>query len=121
MKNTSVVLAAVLVVVCFVLVFLSAQTVAKTKKILDQERYHRMVTEEKLEKVSSELISLKNEMTNSQNQTQSIQTVLEQERLANTNLRAELEKMTRLKEVLERELKNALTESKSTPPRSSGP
>ena len=108
MKNKIMIAAAVVVVGCFAMVVISGQTVDKTKKNLEQERYNKMVAEEKLEKAALKIKSLESELTNAQNQTQSIQTVLEQEKIAGANLRLELEKVTKLKEVLEEELKNAL-------------
>ena len=110
MKNKLVIIATVLAIACLVIVILSGRTVDKTRKELDQERYNRMVAEEKLEKVNTKIKSMESELTNSQNQTQGLQTFIEKEKVANDNLRTELEKVTRLKEVLEKELKNALVQ-----------
>ena len=111
MRNKILVLAAVLTLGCVAMVFFSGQTVDKTRKDLDQERYNRMVAEEKLEKALVKIKSLETDLTNAQNQAQGLQTVLEQEKNANVDLKTELEKTSKLKEVLEGNLKDALVPS----------
>ena len=113
MKNRILILVAVLAVGGLVMGVIADRTVDQTRKELERERYNRMVAEEKLEKVNAKIRSLEGETINAQNQTQSIQTVLEEEKNANDKLRKELEKMTKLKEVLEEQLKNALVKSAS--------
>ena len=116
MKNNILLAAAVLTVGCLAMVIFSRQAVDKTQKTLDQERYNRMITEEKLEKALMKIKSVETELTNAQNQAQGIQTVLEKERNVNINLRSELDKMTKLKEVLEEQLKAALVSPVVVPP-----
>ena len=113
MKNNILIVAAVLAIGCLVMVVISGRTVDQTRKELERERYKRMVAEEKIEAVNAKIKSLEGETTNAQNQTQSIQTVLEEEKNANDTLRKELEKMTKLKGVLEEQLKNALVKPAS--------
>lgn len=108
MKNKILIVATILAVGCLIMVVLSSQAVDKTRKSLDQERYDKMVAEEKLEKALIKIKSLENDITNSQNQTQSMQAIVEQEKNANTKLKTELAKVTKLKDVLEDQLKNAL-------------
>ena len=109
MKNNNLlIVAAVIAMGCLVMLFISSQTVSKTQKDLNQERYNRMVAEEKLEKSEGKIKSLENELTNAKNQAQSIQSTLEKEQKSNSNLLTELEKMTKLKGVLEEQLKSAL-------------
>ena len=116
MKNNKILMtAAILAIGCLVIVIISGQAVGKTRKDLNQERYSRMVVEEKLEKTLLKVKSLENELTNTQNQVQSVQAIAEQERIANSNLRIELEKMTKLKGVLEDQLKNALVQPAPPP------
>ena len=116
MKNRILIISAVLAISCFIMVIISGQKVNTTRKDLEQERYNRMIAEEKLEKALLKVKSLENELTNAQNQTQGIQTVLEKEKVANAALKTELEKVTKLKEVLEQELKNALVQPAQPPP-----
>lgn len=90
---------------------------------LTRERYIRITKEEELEKASLKIKSLQSDTTSSQNQVQNIQLLLEQEKRANSKLQTELEKVSKLKEVLERELKNALVTQSSTaqPPAATEP
>ncbi len=113
MKNNILIVAAVLAIGCLVMVVISGRTVNQTRKELERERYNRMVDEEKLEHVNAKMRSIEGETINAQNQTQSIHTVLEEEKNANDKLRKELEKMMKLKEVLEEQLKSALVKPAS--------
>lgn len=115
MKNKILIISAILAVGCLTMVIISGQTVDKTRKDLNQERYNRMVVEEKLEKALLKVKSLENETTSSQNQAQNVQALLDQEKKANQDLRTELEKMTKLKGILEDQLKNALVKPVSPP------
>jgi len=108
LKNNILVVAAVLAVGCLIMVVLSSQAVDKTRKDLDQERYEKMVAEEKLDKTLAKVKSLEGDLASSQNQTKNAQATLEQEKQANTKLKTELEKVSKLKNVLEDQLKNAL-------------
>ena len=74
-----------------------------------------MVAEERLEKAIVKIKSLESGLTNAQNQVQGLQTVLEQEKIANINLKTELDKTKKLKEVLEEQLKDALVPTPSLP------
>ena len=109
MKNNNLlIIAAVIAVGCFVMLFISSQTVSKTQKDLNQERYNRLVAEEKLEKSQGQIKFLENDLTNVKNQMQGVQSNLEKEQQSNSNLQTELDKMTKLKGVLEEQLKSAL-------------
>ena len=99
-----------------VIVVLSSQTLQKTKGDLNQERYTRMVAEEKFEQAMIKIKSLEANLTAASNQLQSTKDALVQEKVNSTSVRDELEKMTKLKEVLEQELKNSLVTTSSLPP-----
>lgn len=116
MKNKILIIVAILAVGCLGLVIFLSQNVSQTSKDLIQERYNRMVAEEKLEKALFKIQSLENELTNTQNQTQNLQTVLEKEKVASDKIRTELEKTSKLKEVLEKALKDALVEPPAPSP-----
>ena len=75
-----------------------------------------MMAEEKLEQALSKVKSLESNVSASSNQLQSIKETLEQQKINNASVREELEKMKKLKEVLERELKNSLVETPPEPP-----
>ncbi len=116
MKNQVLIVSAVLATGSLAVAVLFSQKVGQTSKDLELERYNRMVAEEKLEKATARLKSIENEFTNMQDQSQSLQTVLEKEKQASDKLRSELEKTSKLKDVLERELKEALVEPPSPSP-----
>ena len=116
MKNQAVIIAVVFAVGCAAIVVVASQRISTTKKELERERYTRMETEEKLEKTISQVKSLEGEMTMTQSERQNVQALLEQEKNNATNLRTELEKVNKLNEVLERELKNALVTAPPAPP-----
>jgi len=94
---------------------LLGRTASKTKEELNEERYSRMVAEEKLEKVSQKVKSLESQVNATQSKTEDIRGVLDQEKKTSAQLKLELEKMTKLKEVLEKELKEALTSPALSP------
>ncbi len=114
MKNKMLILISALAVICVGIVFFAGSKVAGTKKDLDQERYSRMVAEEKLEKALIKIRSLENEVNVAQTQTQNLQAVFDKEKAASSKAQTELDKMTKLKEVLEKELKNALVPPAAT-------
>ena len=116
MKNQAVIIAVVFAVGCAAIVVVASQRISTTKKELERERYTRMETEEKLEKTISQVKSLEGEMTMTQSERQNVQALLEQEKNNATNIRTELEKVNKLNEVLERELKNALVTAPPAPP-----
>lgn len=115
MKDKILIFAVILAVGCLILAIFSGKMMQDNSKALDVERYNRMNAEEKLEKAAQKAQSLENSLTSLQGQLDGIQTVLEKEKAANNNLKTELEKVEKLKGVLEQELKNALVTSPQEP------
>lgn len=116
MKDKIIVIAVLLTVGCVAITIVSGSKASQNSKMLDQERYNRMVAEEKLEKALAKVQSLESALTSAQNQAQSIQDTLAKEKTANEGLKTELEKTEKLKQILENELKNSLvTESAKSP------
>jgi septal ring factor EnvC (AmiA/AmiB activator) len=108
MKSKILIISVTLALGCLVVAIISGKTIGESGKMLDIERYNRIVAEEKLDKAMQKIQSLENSVASAQNQLQSIQAVLEQEKVTNDNLKNELEKTEKLKIILEQELKNAL-------------
>lgn len=115
MKNKILIISAVLAVGCLVMVIVSGRAVDSTRKELNQERFNRIDAEEKLEKALAKIKTLESDAANVQKQTQNAQALLDQEKKANQELKDELEKMTKLKGILEDQLKNALVNPVSPP------
>lgn len=111
MKDKILSVAVILAVGCLILAIFSGKTVRDNSKALELERYNRITVEEKLEKATQEAQSAKNSLTNLQTQLNDIQAVLEKEKTTNSVLKTELEKVEKLKGVLEKELKEALVAS----------
>ena len=116
MKNTLVIVSGVVTVGCLAAAVLLGQTASKARKELDEERYSRMVAEEKIEKVNQKIRTLESQLDNTQIKSNDTRSVLEQEKKTSAQLKAELEKMTKLKEVLEEELKKALVQASQSAP-----
>ncbi len=84
------------------------QKAAKLSSDLNQERYSRMDKEEKLQTASGRIKSLESTSSTTQKEVQAVQSQLENQKTENVNLKTELEKTEKLKDVLEKQLKEAL-------------
>lgn len=114
-QNKVLLAAVILAVVCLILAITSGITASKNKLGLQKEMALRMEVEEKLTSTSSKSTSLEGELKNTQDQLTQTKTALDQEKLSNEALKTELEKLTRLKEQLEKDLKEALFSKHSAP------
>ncbi len=83
----------------------SNQNASRHQEDLTEERYLRMVAEQNLEKASSKISGLEEEITKFKNKSKSVEKLLEQTAATNTDLKAKLDKTSRLKEELEGKLK----------------
>ena len=104
MKNKILVVAVILTIGACLMAISSSQSATKVQQGLDQERYNRMVAEEKLEKANSKVASLQTELENTKAKIQSIQAVLDQGKSTTAELKSQLEGVTKLKESLERKM-----------------
>jgi septal ring factor EnvC (AmiA/AmiB activator) len=100
--------AIILAVVCLVLAISSGIAASKNKVELQREMALRMETEERLAGTSSKSSSLETELKSEQQQLAEARAALEQEKLTTDALKTELDKLTKLKEQLEKDLKDAL-------------
>lgn len=116
MKNKILIIAVILTLGCLVLVILSSQKVGRFSEELNLERYSRMVAEEKLENAVARVKSLESDLKTMQDHLNSLQEALEKETRTSTGLKSELEMITKLKDILEQQLKEALVETPADGP-----
>jgi chromosome segregation ATPase len=109
LKDKVLIASIVLAAVCLVLAISSGISASKNKTGLQKEMTQRIETEEKLNGVSSRITSLESDLKKAQDELAQTKTALNQEQLASQALKSELEKLTRLKEQLEKDLKEALS------------
>jgi len=87
---------------------LASRKVSTAHNELIEERYVRMVAEEKFEKVKSRMNLLESQFNKSQEEIISLKDSLDKEKMTVQSLRLDMEKAQRLNAVLQRELQNAL-------------
>ncbi len=114
-KEKSFVFFAILTIACLGFAIASSQKFTATKEGLNEERYQRMVAEEKLEKEKSKSRVLESKNGQMQKKVDQLNALLKEEKGAISDLKMELEKTARLNQILERELKNALVRENTTP------
>ncbi|MDD5097725.1 MAG: hypothetical protein PHU59_04510 [Candidatus Omnitrophica bacterium] len=119
LKNRLVVILAVLTAIFFFATLSSCNSALRQKTARDKEMSARLQLEEKMSKFSQEKSALeeraKAKEKESEEAKQGLETtkkVLIQEQLVNESLKEELQKVTKLKETLENDLKNALVAEK---------
>ncbi len=108
MKNQNLIICVVLTVVSVLIAIFAAQSAGKSKNELNQERYNRMVAEEKLDKMLSKVKTLEADAANTQEKVKGTQTVLEEQRSTVSSLQSELEKVRKLNEKLEQDLRSTI-------------
>lgn len=117
LKNKILLVVIVLMIGFLFMALSSNQTAGHIKRDLDQERYKRIVAEENLGKASSKINSLETELSGTRDKIQSAQAILQEGKAETSDLKIQLEHMTKAKEALEKkieELKNA-TASEAVP------
>ncbi len=110
LKNKILLLVIVLMVGSLLTALSLNQAVGHIKRDLDQERYKRIVAEENLSKSFLKINNLEKEFSSARDRIQSVQTILQEGKSETTDLKVQLERMTKAKEALEKkieELKNA--------------
>lgn len=123
-KNRVILILAILTVIFFIGTVGSCSSARKQQKDLNEERATRFGLEEKITKFTQEktalgtkLNNLSQELEKEKAEYQVTQKALLQEQLVSQNLKEELQKVTKLKEVLEDELKKALVAGKPETPK----
>lgn len=108
LKDNVLIASIVLAAVCLVLAVSSGIAASKNKSNVQKEMVQRLEAEEKLNNVSTTIANLEAQLKKTEEELSSTKTALNQEQLTNQALKSELEKTTRLKEQLEKDLKEAL-------------
>lgn len=118
-KNKLIIILGISVVLFFVLFIGSCGNSAKLKKAHDKEMASRLDVEEKMSKFTQEktvlekkLAGVSQSLEEEKADSQATKKALLQEQLVNQSLKDELQKVTKLKEALEEDLKEALANSK---------
>jgi len=104
MKIIAVVLAVVLVTFCFGVAIHFNQNVLQTRRILENERYTRLTAEEGLEKASSQIRNLENELARAQAKVKSTEKLLEQTKSLNAQLQDRVEEAATLEKSLQQRI-----------------
>lgn len=122
LKNKPLLALAVAGVVLLVITVSSCNSAASYRRMYNEEYGKRMDAEESSHRQEKEFASLQGrtaalegELAQEKTARQTAETALLQERLVNESLKKELEKVTRMKEALEQDLKQALLSGKGTP------
>jgi len=107
-QNKVLLAAIILAVICLVLAISSGIAASKNKVALQREMALRMETEEKLASINTKSNTMESELKTTRDQLAQTKTTLDQEKLSSEALKTELDKLARLKEQLEKDLKEAL-------------
>lgn len=111
-ENKNLVILAIISIGCLLISIVSSQKFQSTRNALNEERYNRMVAEEKLEQLKSKVRVLEANGQKSQAEVDQLNALLQRNEGAIANLKLELEKTERLNQVFQEQLKNALVQQK---------
>jgi chromosome segregation ATPase len=121
LKNRVILILGILSVIFFVSTIGSCSNAGRQRQARDKEMVTRLELEEKMSKFSQEKAGLEEKLQAAEKQLQEEKTAhevtqksLRQEQLVGQSLKSELEKVTRLKETLEEDLKEALSKGKTS-------
>jgi small-conductance mechanosensitive channel len=121
LKNRIVIILAILSVIFFFGTLSSCSSAIRQKAARDKEMVARLALEEKTSKYAQEKSALEEKARAKENQVQELKASLEtakkalvQDQLVNMSLKEELQKVTKLKETLEEELRQALVNGTKT-------
>ena len=120
-------LAVILGILNVIFLLVAINSCSQNRKIIDvkhKEEIKRYDAEKELNKISSDKLRIEDEMKKLVQETaqekvdlESAKKALLQEQLINKSLKGELEKLSKLKDALEQDLKNALVSGKSERPK----
>lgn len=119
-RNRIILILAVLCIILFIGSLSSCGNVYRLKRLRDKEMAMRLDIEEKINKFSQENATLQErlnrkdvELTEERSSHQATKKAMAQEQLVNESIKDELQKVTKLKETLEADLKEALVACKT--------
>lgn len=114
-KNRVILILAILSIIFFMGAIRSCSTAKRLKAILmelDKEKAVSWDSEQKMNELKEKKAALEKELESTKAENETIGKALLQEQLVNQSLKNELEKVTKLKETLEDDLKDALVNDK---------
>ena len=121
LKNRILIILAILSSVFFFCTLSSCNSAMRQKAGRDKEMAARLQLEEKMNKFSQERSALEEKVKAKEKEAEEVKVTLEaakqvlvQEQLVNQGLKEELQKVTKLKETLDEELRQALVNGKKT-------
>lgn len=112
-ENKNLVILAAISVCCLLITVVSSQKFQKERKTVNEERYNRMVAEEKIEQLSAKVRSQEANLAKAQAEVNKLNALLQGNESAIADIKLELEKTERLNQVLQEQLKNALVQKKN--------
>jgi peptidoglycan hydrolase CwlO-like protein len=107
-ENKNLLILAIVSIGCLLISLVSSQKFQRTRNDLNEERYNRMVAEEKLEQMKTKVRLLESNAQKAQAEIDQLNLLLQRNEGAIANLKLELEKTERLNQVFQEQLKNAL-------------
>ncbi|MDI6759163.1 MAG: hypothetical protein QMD94_05790, partial [Candidatus Omnitrophota bacterium] len=120
MKNRIILILAVLNAILFISTLSSCSSAIRQKAGRDKEMISRLDLEEKMNKFSQEKAALQESLKAKEDELEKQKAALEaikkallQEQLINQNFKEEIQKISKLKDVLEKDLKEALVADKA--------
>ena len=112
-ENKNLIILALISVCCLLITIVSSQKFQKERKSLNEERYNRMVAEEKIEQLNSRIRSQEASLSKAQAEVEKVNALLQGNEGAIADIKLELEKTERLNQVLQEQLKSALVQKKN--------
>lgn len=112
-ENKNLVILAAISVCCLLITVVSSQKFQKERKTVNEERYNRMVAEEKIEQLSTKVRSQEASLAKAQAEVNKLNALLQGNESAIADIKLELEKTERLNQVLQEQLKSALVQKKN--------
>jgi len=115
-KNRVILILAILTIIFFMGAIRSCSTAKKLKMTLielDKEKAVSWDSEQKMNELKKGKAALTKELEDTKTENEATQKVLLQEQLVSQSLKEELQKVTKLKETLEDDLKDALVKNKA--------
>lgn len=104
MKNFFVILILLSAVISFILLFRFNRENADVTRILEQERYSRMIAEEELQKSEYRIKKLEADLQTTQVKLSKSQEVLDKEKSQAARLKSQMQELNRTKSALEKDL-----------------
>ena len=103
-KNQILIVAFALLIACFIMTTTANKSAGQSRQELDQERYQRFNAEQNLSEANKRINSLESEIAGLRDRIQSVQTILDEGKNQTSDLKSQLDNMTKTKETLEKKI-----------------